>query len=144
MNTGRRPKRGRTTRKHAVLLCEIVVVFRQNVVFALRKIVAGMFRPGLCPFQTQSGQETASPLEIDAIIAQNRRARARRFSPIVHTVSELYQTGVSEKENIVTFTPVGARISFTTFSHSSVTMQAMTTASTLSALMTSGASLIVP
>ena len=51
MNTGRRPKWGRTTRKHAVLLCEIVVVFLSNVVFALRKIVAGMFRPGLCPFR---------------------------------------------------------------------------------------------
>ena len=60
MNTGRRPKRGRTTRKHAVLLCEIVVVFRQNVVFALRKIVAGMFRPGLCPFRRVAPSEIAT------------------------------------------------------------------------------------
>ena len=52
-------------------------------------------------------------------------------------------TGVSEKEKRVTLTPVGARTCFTTFSHSSETTQAITTASTLSALMTSGASLIV-
>ena len=51
-------------------MIEIVVVFLSNVVFALRKIVAEMFHSGLCPFQAQSGQETASPLEIKIIIAK--------------------------------------------------------------------------
>ena len=54
------------------------------------------------------------------------------------------QTGVSETEKSVSFTPVGRRISRTTFSQSSETRQATTTASTFSALTTDGASLIVP
>ena len=59
-------------------LIEIVVVFLSNVVFALRKIVAGMFHPGLCPFRAECGiigflqvirrSLPRIPFEIDAII----------------------------------------------------------------------------
>ena len=67
-----------------------------------------------------------------------RCSAAGRASPIPR------QTDVSERAKRVTFTPVGARIFFTTSSHRSVTSQAITTASALTALMTSGASFSVP